>query len=99
MKYKCDAESDKVTIYMCFGFEGNRTYKELVNSGYCIDLDPVMEFIGESASCYFGIRSAIYSDDYQRLCFGWYGSRILSQKIINNCFLIEKEDEIEPVTD
>ena len=100
LERKSQVKQDGVTIYMCFGFEGNCTYNELMDMGYYINLEPIEEFIKESALSHFFVQSEIYNyDDYRVLCANWYFDRIINQPIFNFPFYLEKKDEVEPVTD
>lgn len=100
LERKYQTKLDGVTIYMCFGFEGNCTYNELMDMGYYINLEPIEEFIKECALYNFFVQSEIYNyDDYRTLCANWYLDRIINQPIFEFPFYLEKKDEVEPVTD
>lgn len=100
LERKYQPKPDDVTIYMCFGFEGNCTYNELMDMGYYINLEPIEEFIKECALYNFFVQSEIYNyDDYRVLCANWYLDRIINQPIFSFPFYLEKKDEVEPVTE
>ena len=97
LERKNKTKLDDITIYLCFGTEGNCTYQELCDMGFHVNLEPIEEFIKESALYNFFIQTGIYKyDDYQVLCANWYQDRIINQPILEFPFYLENQNEVEP---
>lgn len=100
LERKNNAKSDGITIYICFGTEGNCTYQELYDMGFQVNLGPIEEFVKESALYNFFIQAGIYKyNDYQILFANWYQDRIINQPILEFPFYLENQNEVEPAID